>query len=207
MHYGTAGAAVHLVDVEGRAYLANTLQDLFDAARITETLDNIHFLQHPMFCCDITDNREMDLNTMYACSAGTTKYIGISFTEPSFATDALEMLHLITGGEDAWRARPFMSNSNCFVVLPVKFATESCLVMERCIAGGMPISLLSAGQAGSTAPASIAGAIARAVTECLAGMVYVNAVQPVHPAIFGTWPFVSDLRTGAMSGGSRRPQM
>ncbi|MCB1395607.1 MAG: trimethylamine methyltransferase family protein, partial [Rhodobacteraceae bacterium] len=23
-----------------------------------------------------------------------------------------------------------------------------------------------------------------------------------HPAIFGTWPFVSDLRTGAMSGGS-----
>src|SRR5690606_29560471 len=25
---------------------------------------------------------------------------------------------------------------------------------------------------------------------------------PGHPAIFGTWPFVSDLRTGAMSGGS-----
>ena len=26
--------------------------------------------------------------------------------------------------------------------------------------------------------------------------------RPAHPAIFGTWPFVSDLRTGAMSGGS-----
>jgi len=25
---------------------------------------------------------------------------------------------------------------------------------------------------------------------------------PKHPAIYGTWPFVSDLRTGAMSGGS-----
>jgi len=32
--------------------------------------------------------------------------------------------------------------------------------------------------------------------------VYVNAVSPGHPAIFGTWPFVVDLRTGAMSIGS-----
>jgi trimethylamine--corrinoid protein Co-methyltransferase len=74
--------------------------------------------------------------------------------------------------------------------------------MEACIAGGMPILLLSAGQAGATAPAPIAGAIVQAVAECLAGVVYVNAISPGYPAIFGTWPFVSDLRTGAMSGGS-----
>jgi len=74
--------------------------------------------------------------------------------------------------------------------------------MEACIQGGMPVLLLSAGQAGATAPAPIAGAIVQAVAECLAGVVYVNAMQPGHPAIFGTWPFVSDLRTGAMSGGS-----
>ena len=29
-----------------------------------------------------------------------------------------------------------------------------------------------------------------------------QAMVPGHPCIFGTWPFVSDLRTGAMSGGS-----
>ncbi len=40
------------------------------------------------------------------------------------------------------------------------------------------------------------------MAECLAGLIYVNAMQPGHPAIFGAWPFVSDLRTGAMSGGS-----
>jgi trimethylamine--corrinoid protein Co-methyltransferase len=95
-----------------------------------------------------------------------------------------------------------MSNSNCFVVPPMKFATDACLVMEKCIAGGMPVLLLSAGQAGATAPAPIAGAIVQAVAECLAGVVYVNAISPGYPAIFGTWPFVSDLRTGAMSGGS-----
>ena len=202
VHYGTAGAAVHMVDLKSRSYRESTVRDLHNAARIVEHLDNIHFVQRPMVCRDILDNREMDLNTIYACATGTEKHIGTSFTEPDFVDDAFEMLHMIAGGEDKWRERPFVSNSNCFVVPPMKFATESCQVMEKCIAGGMPILLLSAGQAGATAPAPIAGAIVQAVAECLAGLVYVNAIQPGHPAIFGTWPFVSDLRTGAMSGGS-----
>jgi len=202
VHYGTAGAAVHMVDVEGRNYRECNVQDLHDAARIVQQLDNIHFLQRPMVARDIVDNREMDLNTIYACTSGTLKHVGTSFTEPDFVDDAFDMLHMIAGGEDAWRARPFVSNSNCFVVPPMKFATESCEVMEKCIAGGMPVLLLSAGQAGATAPAPIAGAIVQAVAECLAGVVYVNAIKPGVAAIFGTWPFVSDLRTGAMSGGS-----
>lgn len=202
VHYGTAGAAVHIVDVKTSNYRESTLQDLHDAARIADRLDNIHFLQRPMVARDITDNLELDLNTIYACCAGTTKHIGTSFGEPSFVPHALELLHKIAGSEDEWRARPFVSNSNCFVVPPMKFATESCEVMEACIQGGMPVLLLSAGQAGATAPAPIAGAIVQAVAECLAGLVYVNAVKPGHPVIFGTWPFVSDLRTGAMSGGS-----
>ena len=202
VYYGTAGAAVHVVDVEGRNYRESTVQDLHDAARIVETLDNVHFFQRPMVCRDIPENREMDLNTIYAACSGTTKHVGTSFTEPDYVPPALDMLHLIAGGEAEWRARPFVSNSNCFVVPPMKFATESCRVMEECIRGGMPVLLLSAGQAGATAPAPIAGAIVQAVAECLAGAVYVNAMAPGHPAIFGTWPFVSDLRTGAMSGGS-----
>ncbi len=202
VHYGTAGAAVHLVDATGRAYRESTVQDLHDAARIADTLDNIHFLQRPMVCRDIPDNREMDLNTIYACVSGTTKHIGVSFTEPGFVADGIEMLHMMAGGEEAWRARPFVSNTNCFVVPPMKFATEACLVMENCIRAGMPVLLLSAGMAGATAPSTVAGAIVQAVAECLAGIVYVNAMQPGHPAVFGTWPFGLDLRTGAMSVGS-----
>ncbi|MEM7505636.1 MAG: trimethylamine methyltransferase family protein [Pseudomonadota bacterium] len=202
VHYGTAGAAVHMVDVEKREYRDSTLQDLYDAARIVDCLDNVHFLQRPMVCRDVLDNYELDLNTLYACVRGTRKHIGTSFVEPSHMPGCLELIHMLAGGEETWRARPFISNSNCFVVPPMKFATEACEVMEACIHGGMPVLLLSAGQAGATSPAPIAGAIVQAVAECLAGVVYVNSVKPGHPAIFGTWPFVSDLRTGAMSGGS-----
>ncbi len=202
VHYGTAGAAVSMVDVDGRNYRDSTVQDLHDASRICEQLDNIHFVQRPMVCRDIADNLEMDLNTIYAACAGTFKHIGTSFTEPSHVAPAMEMIHMIAGGEDKWRERPFISNSNCFVVPPMKFATESCEVMEAVIKAGMPVLLLSAGMAGATAPSTIAGAITQATAECLAGLVYVNAVVPGAPAVFGTWPFGLDLRTGAMSVGS-----
>ncbi len=202
VHFGTAGAAVHMVDVHGKDYRDSTVQDLHDAARICDKLDNIHFVQRPMVCRDIPDNCEMDLNSIYACTSGTTKHVGVSFSEPDFVAPAIEMLHMIAGGEDKWRERPFVSNSNCFVVPPMKFATESCEVMEQCILHGMPVLLLSAGMAGATAPSTIAGAIVQAVAECLAGLVYVNAIKPGAPAIMGTWPFGLDLRTGAMTGGS-----
>ena len=202
VHFGTAGAAVFVYDPATRENREPMVQDLYDSARIVDSLDNIHFFQRTLTPRNTVEPRDMDLNTLYACVSGTTKHVGTAFTLADYATAGLEMLHLVAGSEAAWRERPFVSNSNCFVVPPMKFATESCLVMETLIRGGMPILLLSAGQAGATAPAPLAGAVVQAVAECLAGLVYVNAMSPGHPAVFGTWPFVSDLRTGAMSGGS-----
>jgi len=201
-HYGTAGAAVHLIDLETRSYHESTLADLYAAARIVETLDNIHFFQRPMVARDIESDLALDVNTVYAAIAGTRKHVGTSFVIAENVEATLAMLHVVAGGEDAWRVRPFVSNSNCFVVPPLRFAEDACGVLEAAVYGGMPVLLLSAGQAGATAPAAIAGAIVQAVAEVLAGLVYVNALAPGHPAICGSWPFVSDLRTGAMSGGS-----
>lgn len=202
VHFGTAGAAVHVVDVQNNCYRESYLADIYDAARIVEHMDNIHFFQRPMVARDIPDPADLDFNTVYAAIKGTTKHVGCSFTEAPFMKPVIDMLHMVAGGEDKWRARPFVSNSNCFVVPPLRFATESCLVMEEAVHAGMPVLLLSAGQAGATAPASIAGAVAQALSEVIAGLIYVNAMVPGHPCIVGTWPFVSDLRTGAMSGGS-----
>ncbi|ABD54518.1 trimethylamine methyltransferase [Jannaschia sp. CCS1] len=202
VHYGTAGAAVHIVEPATNSYRESTAQDLHNAARITEALDNVNFFQRPMVCRDVVDNLEMDLNSIYASVSGTGKHIGMSFSDPSHVAPCMELIHQVAGGEEAWRARPFLSNSNCFVVPPMKFATESCETMEHCIRAGMPVLLLSAGMAGATAPSTIAGAVTQATAECLAGLVYVNALAPGHPAVFGTWPFGLDLRTGAMCLGS-----
>ena len=202
VYFGTAGAATMIVDLETQNYRNATIRDLYDAARIAESLDNIHFFQRPLTATDIDDLVALDVNTLYSCLAGTTKHVGTSFTNAAGAERGLALLHQVAGDEAAWRERPFVSNSNCFVVPPLTFAEDACRVLEVCVRGGMPVLLLSAGQAGATSPPALAGAVVQAVAEVLAGIVYVNALQPGAPAIFGAWPFVSDLRTGSMSGGS-----
>ena len=202
VHFGTAGAAVHIVDSETGAYRESTLRDLYDIARLVDSLEHIHFFQRPVVARDMVEPRDLDLNTCYACVSGTRKHVGTSFVAPEHVEESLAMLHTIAGGEDKWRARPFVSMSCCFVVPPMTFAEDACRCLEAAVRGGMPVLLLAAGQAGATSPAALAGAVVQEVAEVLGALVYVNAIQPGAPAIFGPWPFVSDLRTGAMSGGS-----
>jgi len=43
VYFGTAGAAVHLVDIEKREYRDSTISDLYDAARLVDRMEHIHF--------------------------------------------------------------------------------------------------------------------------------------------------------------------
>ena len=202
VHFSTAGAAVQLADPENDLYRDSQALDLYDMARIVDTCEHIHMFQRTCVARDIPDNYELDINTLYCSVMGTSKHVGSSWTMPGHVEKSLEMLHTIAGGEAAWRARPFVSQSNCFVVPPLKFAADALECLRVAVEGGMPVLLLSAGQAGATAPACLAGTVSQAWAECLGGLVYVNAIEPGAAAILGAWPFVSDLRTGAMSGGS-----
>ncbi len=202
VHFSTAGAAVMIANPVTKTYRPSLAQDLYDMARIVDNMEHIHMFQRTCVLRDIEDNKAMDLNSTYNAIMGTTKHVGTSMTEAEHVEQILELLHVVAGSEAAWRERPFVSQSNCFVVPPMKFAEESLECLRVAVEGGMPVLLLSAGQAGATAPACLPGAAAQAWAECLGGLVYVNAIKPGAPAILGTWPFISDLRTGAMSGGS-----
>ncbi|WP_170504866.1 trimethylamine methyltransferase family protein [Ruegeria arenilitoris] len=202
IHLGTSGAAVHIVDSATGEVRDSTLKDLHDMARLAEALPNIHMFQRTVVARDIPDTHAMEMSTAFACAAGTAKPIGTSFSSAETMRAAIEMFHMIAGGEAAWRARPFCCVSTCFVVPPLTFAAEALGIIECAAETGTPLKLVSAGQAGATSPAPLAGAVAQQTAEVLAGLVYLNLLNPGHPALFGALPFVSDLRTGAMSGGS-----
>ncbi len=202
VHYGTGGAAVHIVDARTGEYRDSVLLDIYNMARIVDCCEHIHFYYRTVVARDLPDMFELDVNSHYAALQGTTKHVGGSFSIPRSVTAVLDMCIEAAGSEAAWRARPFMSTNSCFVVPPLTFAEDACNCLEVAVLGGMPVNLLSAGQAGATGPAALAGTIVQEMAENLAGLTYVNAIKPGAPAIFGMWPFVSDLRTGAMSGGS-----
>ncbi|MEX0316408.1 MAG: trimethylamine methyltransferase family protein [Ruegeria sp.] len=201
VHMSTGGAAPGVFDLDTGVYRDSSLQDLYDAARITDRMENIHHFSRSVVARDLPDNAAMDINTAYACLMGTSKHVSISITEPANVADVAALCYRIAGGEAAFRARPFLTVMVCHVVPPMRFAEEACDVLDAAILAGFPVQLISAGQAGATSPATIAGSLAQAVAETLAGLVFARLVDPEVRAIFAPKPLVADLRTGSMSGG------
>jgi hypothetical protein len=144
VHFSTAGAAVMIADSENNLYRESTAQDLYNLARIADSCEHIHIFQRMCVLRDVPDNYEMDLNTTYCSVMGTSKHTGASWVAAEHLKKTLEMLHIIAGGEDKWRARPFVSQSNCFVVPPMKFTEEALECLRIAVEGGMPVLLLSA---------------------------------------------------------------
>ncbi|MGX9357379.1 trimethylamine methyltransferase family protein [Roseobacteraceae bacterium S113] len=87
------------------------------------------------------------------------------------------------------------------MISPLRFGEDAVDVTYACIAHGVPLSCITAAQAGATAPATLAGFLAQSLAETLASLVMVHVIKPGHPMIFSNWPLVIDLRTGAFSGG------
>jgi trimethylamine--corrinoid protein Co-methyltransferase len=202
VHTGTGGAAPLIMDFETGKYRESSVADLYDIARLVDRLDNIHWYHRSVVARDAQSALDLDMNTTYACLSGTTKSIAVSYTDGHSVRAVQAMLDHVAGGDGKHRVRPFCTAVCCHVVPPMRFATESCDALEAAVLAGMPILLVSAGQAGATAPAALAGAVAQACAEVLAGLVLCFIIDPNCRGIFAAWPFVSDLRTGAMSGGS-----
>ncbi|MGI9310781.1 MAG: trimethylamine methyltransferase family protein [bacterium] len=200
-HTSSGGAAPSLLDADSGQYRAATAKDLFDAARLVDALDNIHHFSRSLVVADAPDNFALDINTAYACLAGTAKPVAMSVSEPAHVGAIADLCYRVAGGEDAFRAAPFMTILVCHVVPPMRFAADACVALEAAIAAGFPVQLISAGQAGATSPASIAGSLAQAIAETLAGLVCARLVDADAKVIFAPKPLVADLRTGAMSGG------
>ena len=202
VHCGTAGAAVQMLDIDTGKYRETTLVDVYDIARLVDTLDNIHFYLRSVVARDIESELDLDINTVYSAMQGTTKHIGASFWGADNVRAAIKMFDMCLGSEGTFRKRPFCTIACCHVIPPLRFNQDGCEALEAAIRGGMPGIMLSAAQAGATGPTALAGTIVQAISEVLAGLVFCVLIDPNCRVNLGTWPFVADLRTGSMTGGS-----
>ena len=202
VHVGTGGAAPRVLDLDSGRYRESTLSDLYDAARIVDSLDNIQFFSRPMVARDMPDEYLLDINTAYACLAGTRKHACISVCSASHVADVAKICHMVAGSEQAFLARPFLSILANHVVSPLRFDPESAEILAEAARLGLPVHANTFGQMGASSPVTIAGCVAQTVAETLSGMIFGWLINPGTKMIFGTRPMITDLRTGAVSGGS-----
>ena len=199
--YG-GGEAVNMLDIGASSYRPSTLLDLYDAARLTDRMDNIHAFSRLVVATEIEDQLACDINSAYVSAAGTSKHTQLTFAAAAHVQPTLEMLYMIAGGEEKFHQRPFCNGGGCPVISPLRYGRDNSEVCVESIKMGAPVWVIVAPQAGATAPAALAGAIVQCVAEALAGLLMIDMVEPGFPVVVGPWPFVSDLRTGAFTGGS-----
>ncbi len=201
VHFTTAGEAVTILDLETRHYRPSTLLDLYDASRLVDRLEHVHQFGQTVVATDIVDPFEHDMSIAYAIMSGTEKSFGVSMGRSEHIAPAVQLFDMALGGEGRFLARPVCVIGCCPIVSPLRFAREATDVLMETTRQGLIGDVAIAAQAGATAPAALAGTLVQTVAETLASVLVVNLVRPGHPTTFGIWPFVSDLRTGAFTGG------
>ena len=201
VHFGTGGAAVQTLDIDSGTYRAATLADLYDFARLVDTLPNVSWFTRCCVATDVPDILDLDVNTAYALLAGTTKPVGTSFTVAASVDPIIDMFDMALGGSGRFRERPFCKAHISPVISPLRYGEDAVEVTMACVRRGVPINAIVAAQSGATAPATLAGFLAQSLAETLASLVLVNVLEPGYPMIFSNWPLVVDLRTGSFSGG------
>ncbi len=201
VYFGTGGAAVQTLDIETGAYRPSTLVDLHDFTRLQDRLANVSWFTRCCIATDVENPFNLDVNTAYALIRNTTKPTGTSFTLAAHVEPIVGMLDIAGGGDGTFSKQPFMKAHISPVISPLRYGEDAVDVVYECVRFNIPMSCITAAQAGATAPATLAGFLAQSLAETLASLVMVHAIKPGHPMVFSNWPFVIDLRTGAFSGG------
>lgn len=201
VYFGTGGAAVNTLDLDSGLYRPSTLVDLHDFTRLQDSLDNVAWFTRCCIATDLPDIYDLDVNTAYALIRNTTKPVATAFTVAEHVAPIVKMLDIAAGGEGEFAKRPFLKTHISPVISPMRFGEDAVEVVYECIKHNIPMSCITAAQAGATAPATMAGFLAQSLAETLASLVMVNVISPGFPMVFSNWPLVIDLRSGAFAGG------
>jgi trimethylamine--corrinoid protein Co-methyltransferase len=113
----------------------------------------------------------------------------------------VEMLAIVAGGEDAFRARPNFATLYC-PISPGYFTSENVRCMLRWAEHGVPITLLSMAMGGASAPATLLGELVVINTDVLAWIVALQILYPGVPLLYGSVSAVLDMRTGLLPLGA-----
>jgi len=172
-------------------------------ARVVDGLPAISFFWPPVSAQDHA--RTAPLHECHAGLTNTLKHVrGATTVHPLLAERIVEMATVVAGSEAARRARPPVCG-NIFTISPLSqddTGLEAALVYA---AAGIPVSFMAMPTMGSSAPASLAGAIAHGEAEVVSALVLIQLAFPGAPVFHSNIISAMDPRSGAYIGDIEAP--
>ncbi|MHA7879283.1 MAG: trimethylamine methyltransferase family protein [Saccharospirillum sp.] len=193
---------------EGRRYA--TLQDFQNLVKLAYQLPSLHHSGGTI--CEPVDlpvnKRHFDM--VYSHMRYSDKAFMGSVTHPERAQDTVEMAKILFG--ERWM-NPETGRPNTAIISlinansPMTF-DETMLGAAKVYARANQATIISPFiLAGAMSPVTVAGTAAQTLAEALAGMAFVQLVNPGAPVVFGSFASSMSMQSGAPTFGTPEPAL
>jgi trimethylamine--corrinoid protein Co-methyltransferase len=194
----TDGCGVETIDFETRQRRASIKDDVARMARVADYLSSVGFYWPIVSAQD--HPHTAPLHELDASFSNTVKHVQTeTVMDETMARYAVEMATVVAGDVETRRQRPPLSSLVC-TIAPLaqdKGGMESALIFAE---AGLPVGFMSMANAGSTAPATLAGTVVAADAEIVAAMTLIQMAHPGAPVYHSLMPGIMHPRTGGYLG-------
>ena len=197
-YLATDGCGVHVIDLETREKRASQKADVAMMARISDALPMVSFFWPLVSAQDF--GKAAPLHECHAGLTNTLKHVrGGTTVHPKLAPAIVDMATVVIGSETERRRRPPVCANIC-TIAPLATDThgiETALIYAQ---AGIPTSFMAMPTMGSTAPASVLGALVVGDAEVVSAMVLMQLAYPGAPVFHSIITSLMNPRTGGYIG-------
>jgi len=179
-----------------------TLEEFRNGIRILQSINCCHFINNSIFACMDQPPTKRHLDTLYSLFTLMDKPVGASVLGRGRAQDSVDMACIVHNTDAAGlKERPVLVgniNTNSPLVLDTEMAQGAWTFAEN----GQPMIVTPFTLSGAMSPATIPGALVQQNAEALAGIAFLQTVNPGTPCIYGTFTSNVDMKTGSPAFGT-----
>lgn len=201
INFGSVASAPNVSDLD-RGRRPGNFNDYCDLLRLVQSLNIVQFIGgYPVEPADIhPQTRHLDAH--YAAITLTDKIWHPYSLGRERIEDAVEMIAIARGiSRDQLKREPSVFsivNSNSPLRLDIPMLRGLTAMAEN----GQPVVLTPFTLSGAMAPVTIAGALALQNAEALAGICFIQMVNPGAPCVYGGFTSNVDMKSGAPAFGT-----
>ena len=194
-----AGTPVNVFDLDSGKKRSSTMKDVRQLVTIQDSLKEVDIVRPTVTATDQGENS--DLVEIAELLMSTTKPIVHRTLSSDHVEAAVEMLFAVSGGKDAFKAKPNFATLYC-PISPGYFTPGNIRCMLKWAEFGIPITLLSMAMGGASAPVSLLGELIVINADILAWIIVLQTLYPGTPLLYGSVSAVLDMKTGLLPLGA-----
>jgi trimethylamine---corrinoid protein Co-methyltransferase len=199
--FGLGSDLKYTIDLETQQRRMSVLADVARAARVSDALPHIDFLMSQGLASDVPFEMAELLHFDAMIRNSLKPMILTSFSDLRVLEATFEMACIVRGGHDELLKNPYIIIYGQFIS-PFEHHREGIERLLFCSEKRLPIIYVPTIMAGTSGPVTLAGAIAVANAECLAGLVVHQLKNPGAPFIYGGCVQSFDMRSMNIPYGS-----